>query len=94
MGDFDQIGKIFATFGTPRQSQWPDVGLLPGFVEFQFVPAPPLCSLFPMASEDALDLWSKMFMLDPKNRISAQQALEHRFVLSFYFILYLTSDCF
>jgi len=56
------------------------VGTLPDFVEFQFVPAPPLRSLFPMASEDALDLLSKMFTLDPKNRISAQQALEHRFV--------------
>lgn len=82
LGDLDQIGKIFAAFGTPRQSQWPDVGLLPDFVEFQFVSAPPLRSLFPMASEDALDLLSKMFMLDPKNRISAQQALEHRYFSS------------
>jgi cyclin-dependent kinase 7 len=81
-GDLDQIGKVFAAFGTPRQSQWPEVGTLPDFVEFQFVPAPPLRSLFPMASEDALDLLSKMFTLDPKNRISAQQALEHRYFSS------------
>lgn len=39
-----------------------------------------------MASDDALDLLSKMFMYDPKARISAQQALEHRYAnLSFPF---------
>lgn len=39
-----------------------------------------------MASDDALDLLSKMFMYDPKARISALQALEHRYEnLSFTF---------
>lgn len=33
-----------------------------------------------MASDDGLDLLSKMFTYDPKARISVQQALEHRFV--------------
>jgi cyclin-dependent kinase 7 len=53
---------------------------LPDYVEYQFVSAPPLRSLFPMASDDALDLLSKMFTYDPKARITAQQALEHRYV--------------
>ncbi|XP_057479898.1 cyclin-dependent kinase D-1-like [Actinidia eriantha] len=35
-----------------------------------------------MASDDALDLLSKMFMYDPKARISAQQALEQRYFTS------------
>ncbi|XP_057835852.2 cyclin-dependent kinase D-2 isoform X2 [Cryptomeria japonica] len=81
-GDLDQLGKIFAAFGTPKPSQWPDVHALPDFVEFQQVPAQPLRSLFPMATEDALDLLSKMFAFDPKQRISAQQALEHRYFSS------------
>jgi serine/threonine protein kinase len=51
---------------------------LPDYVEYQYVPAPPLRSLFPMASDDCLDLLSKMFTYDPKARISVQQALEHR----------------
>ncbi|XP_010279422.1 PREDICTED: cyclin-dependent kinase D-1-like isoform X2 [Nelumbo nucifera] len=77
--DIDQLGKIFAAFGTPTPFQWPDMIYLPDYVEYQFVPAPPLRSLFPMASDDVLDLLSKMFTYDPKARISAQQALEHRY---------------
>lgn len=80
--DIDQLGKIFAAFGTPKPSQWPDMVYLPDYVEYQFVPAPPLRTLFPMASDDALDLLSKMFAYDPKARISAQQALEHRYFTS------------
>ncbi|XP_010036922.2 cyclin-dependent kinase D-3 [Eucalyptus grandis] len=80
--DIDQLGKIFAAFGTPTASQWPDMVYLPDYVEYQYVPAPPLRSLFPMTSDDALDLLAKMFTYDPKNRISVQQALEHRYFSS------------
>ncbi|GAV66483.1 Pkinase domain-containing protein [Cephalotus follicularis] len=80
--DIDQLGKIFAAFGTPTPSQWPDMIYLPDYVEYQFVPAPPLRSLFPMASDDALDLLSKMFTYDPNSRISVQQALDHRYFSS------------
>ncbi|XP_078170708.1 cyclin-dependent kinase D-1-like [Carex rostrata] len=80
--DIDQLGKIFAAFGTPKMSQWPDMQYLPDYVEYQHVPAPPLRTLFPMASDDALDLLSKMFTYDPKARITAHQALEHRYFTS------------
>ncbi|KAL2462990.1 Cyclin-dependent kinase D-3 [Forsythia ovata] len=80
--DIDQLGKIFAAFGTPKPSQWPDMIYLPDYVEYQYVPGQSLRTLFPMASDDALDLLSKMFMYDPKARISAQQALEHRYFSS------------
>ncbi|GAB2276496.1 Cyclin-dependent kinase D-1 [Dionaea muscipula] len=80
--DMDQLGKIFAAFGTPKRSQWVDMEYLPDYVEYQYVPATPMRSLFPMASDDALDLLTKMFAYDPKARISAQQALEHRYVKS------------
>lgn len=80
--DIDQLGKIFAAFGTPKPSQWPDMVYLPDYVEYQYVTAPSLRSLFPMASDDALDLLSKMFTYDPKARISTQQSLEHRYFSS------------
>ena len=77
--DLDQLGKIFAALGTPKPSQWPDMPYLPDYVEYQYVAAPPLRTLLPMASDDALDLLSKMLTYDPKARITAQQALEHRY---------------
>ncbi|KAL8488056.1 hypothetical protein ACS0TY_024364 [Phlomoides rotata] len=77
--DIDQLGKIFAAFGTPKPSQWPDMVYLPDYVEYQYVSGQPMRTLFPMASDDALDLLGKMFAYDPKARISAQQALEHRY---------------
>lgn len=89
--DIDQLGKIFAAFGTPKPSQWHDMVYLPDYVEYQFVPAPPLRSLFPMASDDALDLLSKMFTYDPKTRISAQQALEHRSLIFGFLVVLVNS---
>lgn len=80
--DIDQLGKIFAAFGTPKPSQWHDMVYLPDYVEYQYVPGQPLKTLFPTATEDCLDLLSKMFTYDPKVRISAQQALEHRYFSS------------
>lgn len=35
---------------------------------------------FPDADADAVDLLSKMLILDPNRRISVQQALEHRYL--------------
>ncbi|CAH8357326.1 unnamed protein product [Eruca vesicaria subsp. sativa] len=80
--DIDQLSKIFAAFGTPKADQWPDMKNLPDYVEYQFVAAPSLRSLFPTVSEDALDLLSQMFTYDPKARISVKQALEHRYFTS------------
>ena len=81
--DIDQLGKIFQKLGTPTLSQWPDLEWLPDFVEYSSQIAQPWRKLCPTASDDALDLLSKMFTYDPKSRISVQQALEHRLAKSF-----------
>jgi len=54
---------------------------LPDYMEFSYTPAPPLRTIFPMASDDALDLLAKMFIYDPRQRITIQQALDHRYTL-------------
>jgi cyclin-dependent kinase 7 len=55
---------------------------LPDYVEYQYSPPQPFRSLFPMASEDCIDLLQRLFTYDPRSRISAQQALEHRYFLT------------
>lgn len=87
--DIDQLSKIFAAFGTPKEDQWPDMLSLPDYVEYQFVPGASLLSSFPMVSDDGLDLLSKMFTYDPKSRISIHQALQHRYVKLFLWRMYL-----
>lgn len=52
---------------------------MPGFVEFQPTPAPSLHETFPLASPDAVDLLTRMLCFDPAQRISAADALRHRY---------------
>jgi serine/threonine protein kinase len=75
--DLDQLGKIFATFGTPTEQEWPQMKSLPNYIEYEDCPKVPLKSLFVAASDDALDLLSKMLVYDPNKRITATEALEH-----------------
>eukprot|EP00850_Spirogloea_muscicola_P000705 SM000002S05785 [mRNA] locus=s2:2182707:2185182:- [translate_table: standard] len=77
--DIDQLGKIFAALGTPTKNDWPDMTSLPDYVEFVYSPPPPLWQVFPAVPESALDLLQKMLAFDPKQRISASEALEHRY---------------
>jgi serine/threonine protein kinase len=69
--ELDQLGKIFAALGTPNLQQWADHDKLPGYVEFEYTPAPSKADLFRGASAGALDLLTKMLEFDPKKRISA-----------------------
>mmetsp|Transcript_17294 Transcript_17294/g.30879 ORF Transcript_17294/g.30879 Transcript_17294/m.30879 type:complete len:338 (-) Transcript_17294:290-1303(-) len=78
-GDIDQLGKIFQMLGTPTEQQWPGMTELPGYVEFHKTRAPPLRTTFKDASDEALELLAQMVQFDPMSRISAKDALNHRF---------------
>ncbi|KAJ2354966.1 hypothetical protein IWW50_002117 [Coemansia erecta] len=83
-GEIDQINKIFAACGPPTEDNWPDFGQLPNAKMFKFNPhKDPSKRLnvrmqkYAGITENAYDLLAQMLALDPKQRITACQALEH-----------------
>lgn len=71
--DMDQLNKIFCAMGTPTDENWPDRQLLPNYVSFNTIPAPPIKQLFSAAKDDALDLLSNLFKFNPSVRFTAEQ---------------------
>lgn len=78
--DEDQLEVTFRALGTATPKTWPGVDLLPGWkaAPAQKYPVPnrmQLQSLFSAASDAALDLMTKMLVMDPNKRIDSSQAL-------------------
>lgn len=86
--DQEQLAKIFNVLGTPTEENWPDVTLLPQYIEFETREPLNLITLFKPSNESDkdnkvihqdLDLLLKMLSLNPNQRITASQ-------VSIYFI--------
>lgn len=80
--DPDQLDKIWQMCGTPNQQDWPHHELLPGFNDQR--PKEPhvrKMNIFfgdnPQIDEEAYNLLDKMLVCNPKNRITAGDALLH-----------------
>ncbi|CAG9319796.1 unnamed protein product [Blepharisma stoltei] len=73
----DQINKIFNTLGTPGEEDWKGMNILPNYWPSPASPRISFVRAFPTASNEARDLLEKMLMYDPRQRISASQALQH-----------------
>ncbi len=82
--EIGQIFKIFQIMGTPNEESWTGVSKLPDFKP-TFPQWKPLVfsSIIPNLDQDGIDLLSKLLTMDPYQRISVREALEH--VSLFYF---------
>lgn len=73
--DLDQLTKIFMALGTPNDSRWSSARLLSSFVQFKHFPGTALSDIFTAASDDLLQLLSRLLCLDPAERCSSSEAL-------------------
>lgn len=82
--ELNQIEIIFKLFGTPNDTNWPGWNDLPFIKKIKQIPNYPSSSIKDFLYSKkiiidslALDLLNKMFIYDPKKRITAEEALKH-----------------
>ncbi|CXI67103.1 cdc2-related kinase 2 [Plasmodium berghei] len=74
----DQLMRIFKILGTPNSQNWPDVFKLPKYdPNFPVYNPLPWETFIKGLDDTGIDLLSKMLKLDPNQRITAKQAIEH-----------------
>jgi len=75
--EIDQLFQIFKIFGTPNESSWPGVSKLPDYKDaFPLWNPVALETFLPSSLTDwSKNIFRKMMIYDPKQRISAPQAL-------------------
>ena len=90
-GELDQIDKIFKLVGAPNENNWPGFDSLPsaGILRWKSLDdKAELVRRFPVNSPvggqtfldgNGFDLLSKLLTLDPSRRITADDAVEHKF---------------
>ena len=74
----DQLDRIFQIIGTPSQEEWPENVSL-SWTAFPYRQPKPLAAIIPDLNEDGLELIKNLLMFDPHSRLTAAQALRHRY---------------
>ncbi|EPS25276.1 hypothetical protein PDE_00209 [Penicillium oxalicum 114-2] len=77
--DLSLVHSIFSTLGTPDETVWPDVKLLPdwGKVEFHTYPPRSWQDILPSVSSNGRNLVSGLVRYQGSERLSAKEALGH-----------------
>ena len=75
--DVDILVKIFNLLGIPNDNNWPDAIQLPSFRVAKGTPITSIQKKFANFSDECRDLLEKMIVLNPNNRITAEEALNH-----------------
>ncbi|XP_078485552.1 cyclin-dependent kinase 20-like [Ciona intestinalis] len=77
--DIEQLCCVLRVLGTPNETIWPGMSILPDYNKITFPENPPipLEEIVPDASEDALDLLKKFLVYPSNQRIAATHALLH-----------------
>lgn len=77
--EIDQLYRIFRQFGTPDETVWKSINQLPdykdSFPQWERQVLPNRIS----SDHDAYDLFQKMTKYDPDERVSAGNALKHKY---------------
>jgi len=86
--DVEQLNMIVDMCGTPTEDTWPGVSSLEFYVppgkgpNAAAKPTKPMSfwrARFPQLGEDGIDLLRGLLTMDPKKRLTARQALEHKY---------------
>ncbi|XP_029357583.1 cyclin-dependent kinase 2 isoform X3 [Echeneis naucrates] len=78
--EIDQLFRIFRTLGTPEETVWPGVTSMPDYKpSFPKWARQDLSKVVPLLDEDGRELLGEMLNYDPNKRLSAKNALVHRF---------------
>uniref|UniRef100_A0A8D2ZSH7 cyclin-dependent kinase n=1 Tax=Scophthalmus maximus TaxID=52904 RepID=A0A8D2ZSH7_SCOMX len=78
--EIDQLFRIFRTLGTPDETVWPGVTSMPDYKpSFPKWARQDLSKVVPLLDEDGRELLGEMLNYDPNKRLSAKNALVHRF---------------
>lgn len=79
--ELNHLKNMFRTLGTPNEDIWPGVSKISFFKKTAFPKSAgkSLGSLLPNLCSDGVDLLSKMLCYDPSRRISAKDALKHKY---------------
>ncbi|DBA01298.1 TPA: LOW QUALITY PROTEIN: hypothetical protein N0F65_001803, partial [Lagenidium giganteum] len=77
----DQLCRICKVLGTPTKESWPEGINMVAHMQFKFPKCPGVAwkSVIPTASKAALQLISELLQYDPSKRLTASQALQHRY---------------